>query len=55
MRLKEAAQRVQEGIADTLTYYSSPAYRWRQIRTNNSLEWIMWEIRQRKGHGGCLP
>ena len=35
MRLKEAAQRIQDGIAETLTYYSFPASHWRRIRTNN--------------------
>ena len=35
LRLKEAAQRVEDGIAETLTYYSFPASHWRRIRTNN--------------------
>jgi transposase-like protein len=38
MRLKEATQRVQDGIAETLTYYSFPASHWRRIRTNNPLD-----------------
>jgi len=47
LRLKEAAQRIQDGIAETLTYYSFPATHWRRIRTNNPLERIMQEIRRR--------
>lgn len=39
MRLKEAAQWIQDGIAGTLTHYSFPASHWRRrIRTNNPLE-----------------
>ena len=55
MRLKEAAQRVQEGIAETLTYYRFPASRWRCIRTNNPLERIMREIRRRTRAVGAFP
>lgn len=47
MRPKEAAQRVQDGIAETLTDYSIPASYWWRIRTNNPLERIMREIRRR--------
>ena len=35
---------VRDSIAETLTYYSFPAFHWRRIRTNNSLEQIMREI-----------
>jgi putative transposase len=55
MRLKEAAQRIQEGIAETLTYYSFPASHWRRIRTNNPLERIMREIRRRTRVVGAFP
>ena len=55
MRLKEAAQRVQDGIAETLTYYSFPASHWRRIRTNNPLERIMREIRRRTRVVGAFP
>jgi len=55
MRLKEAAQRIQDGIAETLTYYSFPASHWRRIRTNNPLERIMREIRRRTGVVGAFP
>ena len=55
MRLKEAAQRVRDGIAETLTYYSFPASHWRRIRTNNPLERIMREIRRRTRVVGAFP
>jgi len=55
LRLKEAAQRVEDGIAETLTYYSFPASHWRRIRTNNPLERIMREIRRRTRVVGAFP
>jgi putative transposase len=55
MRLKEAATRIRDGIAETLTYYSSPASHWRRIRTNNPLELIMREIRRRTRVVGAFP
>jgi transposase-like protein len=55
LRLKEAAQRVHDGIAETLTYYSFPASHWRRIRTNNPLERIMREIRRRTRVVGAFP
>jgi len=55
LRLKEAAQRIQYGIAETLTYYSFPASHWRRIRTNNPLERIMREIRRRTRVVGAFP
>jgi putative transposase len=55
MRLKETAQRVRNGIAETLTYYSFPASHWRRIRTNNPLERIMREIRRRTHVVGTFP
>jgi len=55
LRLKEAAQRIQDGISETLTYYSYPASHWRRIRTNNPLERIMREIRRRTRVVGAFP
>jgi len=55
MRLKEATQRVQDGIAETLTYYSFPASHWRRIRTNNPLDRILREIRRRTRVVGVFP
>ena len=55
LQFKEAAQRVQDGIAETLTYYRFPASHWRRIRTNNPLERIMREIRRRTRVVGAFP
>ena len=55
LRLKEAAQRIEDGIAETLTYYNFPASHWRRIRTNNPLERIMREIRRRTRVVGAFP
>jgi len=55
MRLREAADRVEEGIAETLAYYAFPASHWRRIRTNNPLERIMREIRRRTRVVGAFP
>ena len=46
MRLKEAAAKVSDAIAETLAFYGFPAPHWRRIRTNNPLERIMREIRR---------
>jgi len=48
-------QRIQDGIAETLTYYSFPASHWRRIRANNPLERIMREICRRKRVVGAFP
>jgi transposase-like protein len=45
MRLKSAAELVEQKVEETLTYYGYPAVHWRQIRTNNPLERIIREIR----------
>ena len=38
MRLAEAAEIVEAGVEETLSYYSFPVEHWRCIRTNNPLE-----------------
>ena len=55
MKLHKAAQRVREGVTETLCYYHFPREHWRQIRTNNPLERIMREIRRRSRVVGCFP
>jgi len=55
LRLKEAAQQIRDGIAETLTYYSFPASHWRRIRTSNPLERIMRKIRRRTRLVGAFP
>lgn len=47
MKLKESAEKVEDGIAETLTYYGFPFEHWTRIRTNNMVERLNWEIRHR--------
>lgn len=55
MRLHQAADKLKEGIAETLSYYSFPSSHWHRIRTNNPLERIMREIRRRTNVVGAFP
>jgi len=55
MRLGKASEVVQEGIAETLSYYYFPREHWLRIRTNNMLERIMKEIRRRTRVVGSFP
>ena len=54
-KLRQAAQIVRKGIADTLTYYDFPDAHWRRIRTNNPLERILREVRRRTRVVGAFP
>ena len=55
MKLKTAAELVEQKVAETLTYYAYPSTHWRQIRTNNPLERIIREIRRRTRVVGAFP
>ncbi len=55
MRLTDAAAKIEEAIAETLTFYGFPPQHWRRIRTNNPLERIMREIRRRTRVVGAFP
>jgi transposase-like protein len=55
MKLKKAAKVLDEGIEETLSYYSFPHEHWLRIRTNNPLERIMREIRRRTRVVGSFP
>jgi len=55
MKLKKAAEIVEVGVEETLSYYKFPETHWRRIRTNNNLERIMREIRRRTRVVGCFP
>lgn len=55
MRLREAAKKIRESIAETLTYYDFPRAHHIRIRTNNALERIMKEIRRRTKVVGAFP
>lgn len=55
LKLKSAAELVEQKVAETLTYYAYPSNHWRQIRTNNPLERIIREIRRRTRVVGAFP
>lgn len=40
MKLKQTAQKMEDGIEETLTYYAFPSEHWTRIRTNNIIEWL---------------
>ena len=55
MKLGKAAEIVENGIEETLSYYELPPEHWRCLRTNNPLERLMREIRRRTGVVGAFP
>ena len=55
MKLSKAADKVESGIDETLTYMSFPAEHWTRIRTNNTLERINREIKRRTKVVGSFP
>ncbi len=55
MRLAKAAENVENGIDETLSYYAMPPEHWRCLRTNNPLERLNREIRRRTRVVGAFP
>ncbi len=55
MRLGKAAEIVEQGIAETLSYMSFPREHWRCLRTNNPLERLNREVRRRMRVVGAFP
>ena len=55
MKLHKAAEKVESGIEETLTYMSFPAEHWTRIRTNNTLERLNREIKRRTKVVGSFP
>jgi transposase-like protein len=55
MKLREAAQKVEEGIEETLTYMTFPSVHWGKLRTTNGLERLNREIRRRTRVVGAFP
>jgi putative transposase len=54
-KMRKAAELVEQGVAETLSYYAFPEPHWRRIRTNNPLERIIREIRRRTRVVGAFP
>ena len=55
MKLLEAARKVEDSIAETLTYMEFPYEHWLCIRTNNVIERLNREIRRRIRVVGTFP
>lgn len=55
LKLSQAAQIVEQSVAETLSYMHFPREHWTRIRTNNPLERIMREIRRRTRVVGAFP
>jgi transposase-like protein len=55
LRARKLTKAVENGIGETLSYYSLPLEHWRCLRTNNPLERLMREIRRRTHVVGAFP
>jgi hypothetical protein len=55
MLLAEAAEIVESGIDETLSYHSMPPEQWHCLRTNNPLDQLMREVRRRTRVVGEFP
>jgi len=55
MKLAKAAELLESGVEETLSYYEFPPEHWRSIRTNNPMERINREIRRRTRVVGAFP
>ena len=55
MKLKAAAELVDEKIQETLTYYAYPPQHWLKLKTNNPMERLLKEARRRTKVVGAFP
>jgi putative transposase len=55
MKLRLAAELVDQHIDETLTYYAFPAEHWLKLKTNNPMERLLREARRRTKVVGAFP
>ena len=55
MKLAAAAELVENAIKEALTYYSFPSQHWIKLKTNNPMEQLLREARQRTKVVGAFP
>lgn len=55
MKLKEAAEKLEKGIEETLTYMAFPYEHWSKLRTTNLVERFNREIKRRTRVVGTFP
>ena len=55
MKLRTAAELVENAIGETLTFYSYPPQHWLKLKTNNPMERLLKEARRRTKVVGAFP
>ena len=55
MKFPEAAKKVEESVAETLSYMDFPREHWFKIRSNNAIKRLNREIRRRTRVVGTFP
>jgi transposase-like protein len=55
MKLKAAAELVDDKVHETLTFYAYPSQHWIKLKTNNRMERLLKEARRRTKVVGAFP
>ena len=55
MKLKAAAELVENAIHETFTFYAYPPQHWIKLKTNNPMERLLKEARRRTKVVGAFP